>query len=70
MEPAYPMTKPSYNPTSHAQWEYRLLERPHQLDLNALGLEGWELVAVTESTDTSSCRTTVAYLKRRIATNP
>lgn len=54
----------SHSPCHHVQWEYHVLYRPHQTDLNALGQQGWELVSVTNVAPGTA--NVVGYLKRRV----
>ena len=44
-------------------WEYKILVRPTEDDLNALGAERWELVSVAAYGDTNAYQL-YAYLKR------
>ncbi len=61
------MTHP-FNPLYHNQFEYKVISA-HVVDLNTLGLEGWELVAVIMEDDRDHTRPT-AYLKRIIPVDP
>lgn len=46
-------------------WEYLVLTFPHQGDLDKLGKEHWELVAVVREPSSLGGDMMVAYLKRR-----
>lgn len=48
------------------KWEYKILKDPSEYHLNALGMEGWELVAVTAAATgyDSDVVFVFAYLKR------